>query len=185
MNSNKDEHFRVLVVEDIDFDKSTQCRWLESYGYEVVAVDSAAQAISYLNTNAKLVDIALVDMRLEEENSGLQVIEYIHENCSWISAIIITAHPDLLQAAECMKAGACGYIIKGTTPPNLTSEILNEACFRRASLSTLEMVQSCLTALNKCLGETRRDVISLEKRLADREAEITSLQNRVKVFLNQ
>ena len=175
----KKQAFNVLVVEDSPRDNEKYCEWVSGKGYVAHPACSVKQALDVLATRGREIDIALVDIRLERELGGLEVIAEIHKGYSWISCVVVTAFPDLGHVSECMMAGVCGYIIKGETPLDLELAVLQEAGFRRASIGTFEDLRRCVDVLKKEINATKRDMGLLEERLKAREEEIESLYNRL------
>ena len=62
---------------------------LESWGYEVVSVDSREEAERYLENNCP--DLAILDLMMEEEDSGFILSYKLKKNCPDVPVIISTA----------------------------------------------------------------------------------------------
>lgn len=71
------------------------------------------------------VDIAIVDIDLSEKLNGIDVVRHIAENYPDMQVVINTVYEDSATIFEALKAGAHGYILKGSTPVELFEHIEN------------------------------------------------------------
>lgn len=69
------------------------------------------------------VDIAIVDIDLSEKVNGIDVVRHISENYPEMQVVINTVYEDSATIFEALKAGAHGYILKGSTPVELFAHI--------------------------------------------------------------
>ncbi|MDX2430022.1 MAG: response regulator [Bacteroides sp.] len=85
-----DEKKKTILVADDDPDMIFLMKHhLESWGYEVVAVDSRAEAERYLKSGCP--DLAILDLMMEEEDSGF-ILAYRIKQCEpQVPVIIATA----------------------------------------------------------------------------------------------
>ena len=59
------EKEKILILEDDDAQKAALQQFISAWGYEVISISTAAQAITYLSTNTP--DMALIDLHLPRE----------------------------------------------------------------------------------------------------------------------
>ena len=83
-----DEKKKTILVADDDPDMIFLMKHhLESWGYEVVAVDSRAEAERYLKSGCP--DLAILDLMMEEEDSGF-ILSYRIKKCQPEVPVIIS-----------------------------------------------------------------------------------------------
>ncbi len=100
---------RILVVDDEAIIRETVAEYLRSHGFECVTAATGEQALTQLKTGGFALLIA--DIRMPGY-TGLQLLNYVAENCRRVSVIMITAVADLQTAVDSMKLGAFDYITK-------------------------------------------------------------------------
>jgi DNA-binding response OmpR family regulator len=82
---------RVLLVDDDPSVLLTLKAVLELNGFEVETARSADEACSQLR--ASTYQIVITDIRMEAENSGLQVIRVAHQQSYQPAVAVLTAYP--------------------------------------------------------------------------------------------
>ena len=100
---------RILVVDDEAVIRETVAEYLRAHSFECVAAGSGEQALDELNRQEFALLIA--DIRMPGL-SGLQLLNYVAENCKDVAVIMITAVAELQTAVDTMKLGAFDYITK-------------------------------------------------------------------------
>jgi signal transduction histidine kinase len=98
---------RILIVDD----ENGVLEELSDYfvnDYEIVTARSSAEAIKLFEG----VDIAIIDMYMETERSGIDVLKAAKKAIPFIQCIILTAYGTTSNAVEAMKAGAYDYVEK-------------------------------------------------------------------------
>jgi two-component system, NtrC family, response regulator AtoC len=119
---------RILVVDDDRAFAQSQADLLRRQGYEVTCVYSESEARQCLAERAEEVDIALLDMRMDEgREAGLTLVKLIAERHPGIVSVVITGYGEIDNAVRCMEAGASNYITKGETPPQIVLQIVAKA----------------------------------------------------------
>lgn len=100
---------RVLLVEDEDFTRAAVASFLESRGYGVHAVATAAEALDALDSHDP--HALVTDLDLGPGPSGVDLAQRIHQDRPWVGIVILTAHqsvqlavggPDVLPAESVM-----------------------------------------------------------------------------------
>lgn len=113
---------RVLLVDDHTLVRSGLAHLIRACveGAEVTESGSAEDALAVLGAAPH--DVALVDIRLPGRN-GLQLLEEIRRTWPEMPVIIVTNYdnPEYVKAA--MAAGASGYLLKDSTPADLSQAI--------------------------------------------------------------
>lgn len=122
---------QVLVVDDdADFVES-QIRLFEQRGYEVLTAFGEAAAADLLQHRHAEIDIALLDMDMESNNSGLNLVKLISDRYPGIASIVLTGKGGISDAVQSMQAGAFTYITKGETPTEIVVAVLDGAAKHR------------------------------------------------------
>ena len=115
----KDNESILVVDDDLDFLEIIM-RILESKGYEVATVPSAAEAIARVKGrfyNAAILDISLPDA------DGTELLTRLLKMQPDIIAIMLTGHSSVQNAVRSLNRGAFAYLEKPLDPENLLSVI--------------------------------------------------------------
>jgi DNA-binding NarL/FixJ family response regulator len=81
---------RVLLVEDEDFTRAAVASFLESMGYGVHAVATAAEALEALDTHDP--HAMVTDLDLGPGPSGVDLAQRVIQDRPWVGLVILTAH---------------------------------------------------------------------------------------------
>src|SRR5262249_24235571 len=92
----------ILVVEDQLNERQALARMLRSAQYNVIAAESAQEALAYLQDPIGLV---ITDMRMEPF-SGLDLLRRWKQRRPQTPFIVMTAYAEVGSAVEAMKLGA-------------------------------------------------------------------------------
>src|SRR5262245_47696214 len=104
---------RILVVEDDDLARRQLERLYRFYGYDVIGVDSAEDALIRLEKDDDI-DLVVTDLRLPGL-SGIDLTERIAKRSPDIPIIALTGYADVETAVQVLKLGATDYIVKPIT----------------------------------------------------------------------
>jgi DNA-binding response OmpR family regulator len=102
----------VLVVDDVQDTADSLVRSISKAGHEAVAVYSQKAAFDALSRSA--FDVVVTDMKMEEDDSGLRVLERAKQLDPSIEGIVLTAYGAVENAVSAMKLGAFDYVEKTT-----------------------------------------------------------------------
>ena len=103
---------RVLVVEDDVGTAALERKRLERAGYAVDVVATAEEALAKIRSGR--VHLALLDLRLDGNQSGLDLYEQARAEGWDIPAILVTAFPDHAAAIRALRAGVRDFVPKST-----------------------------------------------------------------------
>lgn len=133
---------KILVVEDKESEREALVRLLKLEKYEVLAAESAKQAISHLNDG---IDLVISDLRMGTTD-GVELLHYWKSRQPHTPFIMVTAHGNVNSAVDAMKLGAEDYLSKPVNPDEL------------------------LMLVGKCLEARRKDetIVDLQQRLDER-----------------
>ena len=114
---------RVLIVDDQKSVRLTLKLYLESNSQiEVVAM--AEDGVAALEKIAELQpNVALIDLEMPGMN-GITTIEIINERFPETKTLVLSSHEQKEYIHQAILAGAKGYLMKGTSPEQLTAAVL-------------------------------------------------------------
>ncbi|MBI5216250.1 MAG: response regulator [Ignavibacteriae bacterium] len=101
--------FHILVADDEDSLRSVIVTELQENNFHVREASDGAEAISLLKQHT--FDLALLDMKMPNK-TGLEVLQFIHDNEIKLKVYMLTSMDDLHIALEARKLGAEGYLLK-------------------------------------------------------------------------
>lgn len=106
---------RVLIAEDHTLvSEGLQAMLATAKELEVVgAVDAGGEAVRLVEAGA--IDVVLMDLKLSDEMSGIEATRLIKERTPTTKVVVLSMFTDPGTVAEAVKAGADGYLSKGTS----------------------------------------------------------------------
>jgi DNA-binding NtrC family response regulator len=139
---------RILIVEDEDNARKGYEQMLQRWGYEVVGVGSAEDALARFNNFQP--DTLIADVELPGMN-GLDLLKQLGEELHDVPAIIITGKGSDERAVAAVESGAYWYIEKPLKPPVLRA-LLDRALKSAHDRQSLVVLQRQLRDAGR-LGE--------------------------------
>ena len=151
---------RVVLVVD---DDRTLCvlfqRMLTREGFGVLVAQTVAEALAIAERERGMIDVALVDLHLENEN-GLDLLKKLRSVDESTIGIVITGQATLENAVASLQQGAYDFVQKPVAPSQLSAVLERAAKYRRLVLenkryqSHLEdMVREKNAALSRALDQ--------------------------------
>ena len=88
---------KVLVVEDAIAVRSMLDDFLTLYGYDVVVASHPDTALKRLKESCAVLDAMILDIRLDDNRSGLEVLELIRldDRFTDLTVVVLTGLPSL------------------------------------------------------------------------------------------
>ncbi len=122
VNKNK-EIINILLVDDHPVLRKGLKDLIEEEKDLVVSAEAGDcnEAINILANNK--IDVAVLDLTLEGEMSGLDLARSIRERFPKVKSLILSMHDESLFAERSIKAGARGYIMKKEATTNIVGAI--------------------------------------------------------------
>jgi DNA-binding NarL/FixJ family response regulator len=132
--------------------------------------DGAAAALSMVRSTCP--DLVIVDLTLAD-GSGLGLVKQLTASDSSIKVLVSSMHDEAQFAERALRAGAMGYISKGTAIEHLVAAI------RRVLAGSIYLSQAMTDRLLRSItqSEMERGQATLD-RLSDRELEVFELLGR-------
>ncbi|MBN2685472.1 MAG: response regulator transcription factor [Pontiellaceae bacterium] len=84
-------------------------------GYKTV--EEAIEQAPWDEATILLTDVILTDM------SGIDLLSWVHENYPHINSMVFTSHDHHETVLKAIKAGACGYLLKSSSPRELIESL--------------------------------------------------------------
>jgi DNA-binding NtrC family response regulator len=107
---------RILVVDDMEFNRQHLRKVLESDDFEVDAVGDGQSAWDQLS--AQKYHLVITDLRMPDVN-GMDLLDKVRADKLPTGVIILTAFGDPAEALKAMKAGADDFLTKPYDPDHL------------------------------------------------------------------
>jgi DNA-binding NtrC family response regulator len=139
---------RILIVEDEDNARKGYEALLQRWGYEVVGVASAEDALARFSNFQP--DTLIADVELPGMN-GLDLLQQLGDELRHVPAIIITGKGSEERAVAAIEAGAFWYIEKPLKGPVLRA-LLDRALSKARDANNLAVLQRQLRDAGR-LGE--------------------------------
>ena len=100
---------KILLVDDDASFRRVVDYMLKEEGYETVLAEHGLDALKKLDDSP--VSLVITDVRMPHMN-GLELLERLQVDTPELPVIVVTAHADVEDAVQAMRAGAFDYIVK-------------------------------------------------------------------------
>ena len=156
----------AIIEDDTPFAQALEkCFARPGSGIECVAVHpSAEDALRHLPLAPP--QVVLVDINLEQMN-GIECIRRLKLRCPELLCIVLTSYDNPDSIFDALKAGACGYLLKRTPPPEIVASI-QEACHGGSPMSP-HIARKVVSYFHRRPAPEKQDV------LTDRERDVIEL----------
>ena len=180
----------ILIVDDIENNRSTLIRKLEREGYNLLSAENGIEALKLIEQNQ--IDLVLLDYMMPEMN-GYDTLVKIKENEKWnhIQVVMLSAANDIEKIVECIEKGANDYLTKPISSILLKARL--KTCLKTAKIiknATFDESQSPIDLDNqnpaieiKSTDNKKHDM--LKSYLSDLAKEVSKAQLKIMPFLHQ
>ena len=105
------ENVHLLVIEDNSRFLEQLLQWLrEDFGYQEITIATSTKEAEEKLTNP--CDVIIADMRMEQDDSGFTVLDFVNQNNLSTVVIILTANDTVTDCRRAFQEGAWDYISK-------------------------------------------------------------------------
>ncbi len=111
----------ILLVEDEANARKVLSLGLEFQGHQVCGCASPGEADQQLQT--RTFDVVLTDLRMEDRDAGLEVIDMVRKQQPHARVLLLTAYASADTAVAAMKQGAFDYLTKPVSSEELASAV--------------------------------------------------------------
>ncbi|MBI4429603.1 MAG: response regulator transcription factor [Ignavibacteriales bacterium] len=163
------KHIRILLVDDHPIVLSGLRNALSSHpGFEI-AGEAADGEKAVAMAKELRPDIILMDISLPGMN-GLEATKVLKKEVQKAKVVMLTMHNNKEYVLEIIRSGAWGYLLKDTSPAELTRAI--ESVYKGETFFSPSVSQIFIDSYVKHSGKIRRQDV---KDLTQRESRIVSL----------
>lgn len=166
--------FSVLIVDDEPNIRSGLAQGLRDECDFVAQADGSEEAIKRLAERDY--HLAIVDIRLNSELSGLELLKFIVKQYPQCSVILITAHGSVETAVEAMRAGAFDFILKPLDLSLVREQVRKAREYHRLRIENQELRNRLADAgqVNDIIGNSAamQDIFQQIRQVADTEATV-------------
>ena len=128
------ENVHLLVIEDNSRFLEQLLQWLrEDFGYQEITIATSTKEAEEKLTDP--CDVIIADMRMEQDDSGFTVLDFVNQNNLSTVVIILTANDTVTDCSRAFRAGAWDYISKN----------MKGSCFESLDAS----IQDAIAYLNR------------------------------------
>jgi len=156
---------KIVVIDDSERFLSTCKKRLKSGGFHKVECAND-KVTAYRKVTSFKPDLLLVDVHLNQEYDGLELLQMLRDRGYKGLAVVISGDATKEQCFRAAKAGANDYLVKGAHV-NMPEEVAR--LFDRAAESTREIRPAALSNLGylRSFGLTAREIEVLEQYTID------------------
>jgi DNA-binding NtrC family response regulator len=166
----------ILIVDDEFSVRDSLYHWFRKDGYEVQAVENAAEALQALD--GRRYDVALLDIRMPGMD-GMELQEHIHRIDPQVAVIMLTAFASVDTAVRALKQGAFDYVTKPIDPDELSHLVLRAVEQRRLREENTQLRETIdgLVSEDAIVGDSppMRKVLELVDHVAKTDATVLIL----------
>jgi len=110
---------KILLIEDDEDTSALICEYLEENGFEMTAVFTASDGLSYLNSNT--FDLLILDLNLPDFD-GYEILKNIKNRIA-VPVIVVSAYSDTNTKLTAFRYGASDYMVKPLVLEELEARI--------------------------------------------------------------
>ncbi|GAB4241730.1 MAG: hypothetical protein Kow00121_67830 [Elainellaceae cyanobacterium] len=175
---------RVMVVDDDPQFLATVRTLLQPWGLHVTTLSQPKQFWETLE--AATPDLLILDIKMPEI-SGIELCQVVRNDLRWsgVPIVVLTAHIDADTINQVFAAGADDFICKPIVGPELIARINNRLQRVKLLNNVTLLHQSKVTEQQQAEAALRKVKDELEMRVAERTAELVSINDRLRSELNE
>jgi len=162
---------KILVADDHDVVRAGMKALLEDQPHWQVVAEASTGRQAVDKAKATVPDVAILDVTMPELN-GLEAARQIKKLLPYTEILILTVHESEQIAAEVLKVGARGYILKSDAGRELVAAVKAVAAHKNYFTSRIAQMVSDSTLKEGAQAIEAEDIGS---RLTPREKEIVQL----------
>jgi signal transduction histidine kinase len=162
----------ILLVEDNAGEVRLMQEMLSATGtlpFSLAIANSLAAALARLGAGG--IDVLLLDLGLPD-STGVSTFTTVHAQSPTLPIIVLTGFGDQSIALKVVQQGAQDYLVKGQVDGNLIWRTIKSAIKRQRGKRELVVSETRVRQLNE----------SLERRVADRTAELAAAHRELETF---
>lgn len=150
---------RILILDDEPSILEILGQYLEEESYDCTPMTSPLEALTRLRNEP--FDLLLTDLRMPDMN-GIEVVQRAKSHDPDLAVIVVTAHMEVTNAVEALRAGADDYLLKPFNLGEITVSV-EKALERR-----------------RLIIENRRHQVELERRVHEATADLERINQELR-----
>jgi two-component system response regulator HydG len=116
---NSTDKWKILLVDDERHSREAMADWLESEGFETIAVADGEQAIQHVHDG---IAVLVTDLKMPRTD-GLQLLRLAKEQAPHAAVIVVSGYGTVETAVAALKEGAFDFLAKPINAEELTQRI--------------------------------------------------------------
>lgn len=116
---NPAEKCAILLVDDERHSREAMADWLESEGFDVIAVSDGQQALQHIHDG---IAVIVTDLKMPKTD-GLELLRIAKQQAPHTAVILVSGYGTVETAVEALKAGAFDFLSKPINAEELTQRI--------------------------------------------------------------
>lgn len=111
--------WKILLVDDDRLSREAMADWLQSEGFEVLAVGDGQAAAQHIHDG---VAVIVTDLKMPRTD-GMQLLRLAREKAPHAAVILVTGYGTVETAVAALKQGAFDYLTKPVRPEDLANKV--------------------------------------------------------------
>jgi DNA-binding response OmpR family regulator len=137
----------ILIVDDEQTIRMIWSDALEAQGYTITQAGNAEGALEHFEDHT--FGLALIDLKMDGEMDGLDLLDWVKENHPNTDVIMITAYATLDTSIVALRKGAYDYLVKPVSIAEVLSSVDRCMSERRESSERLQVISQIEMLLNQ------------------------------------
>lgn len=111
-----DKNIKIMIVDDHPLVRQGMKKVIEREQDLTVISEAGSAEEAIRNISHEEPDLAIVDISLESEASGIDLIKALRDRYARIKTLVLSMHDENVYAERALRAGARGYVAKKEAP---------------------------------------------------------------------
>jgi DNA-binding NtrC family response regulator len=118
------EKWKILLVDDERHSREAMSDWLESEGFDVLAVADGQQAVKHIHDG---IAVIVTDLRMPRTD-GMEVLRLAKDQAPHAAVILVSGYGTVETAVSALKEGAFDFLSKPVNAEEIKVDILKRSC---------------------------------------------------------
>lgn len=140
--NNGKKQFSIIIIDDDEMVRYTFRKKLARFGYRVVSLDKAEDALYLLKNNIEPVDFIITDIHLRKMD-GIELLRHVNALENPVPVLLI-GQGNVEDAIKALRYGACDFMKKPIDINQLASKIRSILKVREEERRVVSLGQYCL-----------------------------------------
>lgn len=132
----------VLIIDDDEMSRYTLKKRLLKFGYNIITLDKAEDALYLIKNGDQPVDFVITDINLRKMD-GIELLRHI-SNMEFPAPVLLIGQGNIDDAVKALRYGAVDFLKKPCDTTEVASIIRNELKRRQEELLSIDFGQYCV-----------------------------------------